>query len=217
MEKEIMDNEAIIEEEFEDTFEATIEEETSENGEKKMCFRSILSEANTLNGNRRVYPKDVLRAVYTEAKERAEKTGKPIFGELEHAKDSHVNLERIAVTFPEFVWNEEKGQIVGKAVPTLTDAGETVRKLALSGFPIMFSSRMTGKVKPLTEARKKELGIITEDKAVEVLPGARLISIDIVGDPSCKKAVSETVYEEQEPITEEKKYPTFKQIFDATL
>ena len=126
--------------------------------------------------------------------------------------DSHVNLERIAVTFPELNWNEETGQIYGKAVPTLTEAGETVRKLALSKFPICFSTRMTGKVKPLSEELRNKLGIF-EEKAVEVCEGCKLISIDVVGTPSCRKAVSTTMFEETS--AEEKHNPTFKEVFDA--
>ena len=129
--------------------------------------------------------------------------------------NSHINLERIAVTFPEFTWNEEKGIIEGKAVPTLTKAGETVRGLAKSGFPICFSTRMSGKVKPLTEERKKQFNI-TEDYAncVEVLPGAKLISVDVVGDPSDRSAIGKVVMEQKEEEKEDTR-PTFKQVFDA--
>lgn len=207
-----MDN--LIDEELVDNVYIVAEEEVIGEGEsakKQICFKGIFSEADTLNGNKRVYPKSVLKEVYEQAKAASVKTGRPIFGELEHAKDSHINLERIAVTFPELTWNEEKGQIIGKAVPTLTEAGQTVVGLARSGFPICFSTRMAGKVKPMTEERKNQLHI-TED-CVEVLPGARLISIDVVGNPSCQKAVSDTVYEET--IREEKHNPTFKTVFDS--
>jgi len=205
----------MIEEELVDSFDVTIEEETTESGEKKIGFRSLLSKADKLNGNRRIYPKAVLRSVYTEALERSKKSGKPIFGELEHAKDAHINLERIAVTFPEFTWDEETGEIRGKAVPTLTEAGETVRKLALSGFPICFSTRMAGKVRPLTEAEKAKYGVIGEEKCSIVCENARLVSIDVVGDPSERGAVSNTVYEEKQPEEPKQKLPTFKQVFDA--
>lgn len=338
--------------------------------QKRMCFRGTFSKANELNANKRVYPKEVLRAVYTEAMERSKKSQKPIFGELEHAcytyndfevltkdgyksyaalnvgdevaslrydgkveykkvsatinepyigkvyhivgkgidstvtpnhkmyllgegkilvvtieeifdspddymeyelmklkddkaegflsikdivimeeeykgniycvtvsenhnffikdkgneyltgnSDSHINLERIAVTFPEFIWDEETGTIKGKAVPTLTEAGKTVSGLAKSGFPICFSTRMAGKVKPLTEDRKRELNI-TEDvqNCVEVLPGARLISVDVVGDPSCREAIGKTVMEQKETEEAPKpKNPTFKEIFDMSF
>lgn len=128
--------------------------------------------------------------------------------------NGHINLERIAVTFPEFTWDEERGQILGKAVPTLTEAGKTVEGLAKSGMRICFSTRMAGKVKPMSEETKRRLNI-TED-CVEVMPGAKLISIDVVGNPSCYKAITDTVYEEK-TITEEKHNPTFKQVFDSLL
>lgn len=206
----------VIDEELVETNFATIEEETigeGENAKKQICFRGILSEADSINGNHRVYPKDVLRTVYEEALAKSKKTGQPIFGELEHAKDGHINLERIAVTFPEFIWDEEKGQILGKAVPTLTEAGKTVEGLAKSGMKICFSTRMAGRVKPMSEERKRQLHL-TED-CVEVMPGAKLISIDVVGNPSCQKAITDTVYEET--IAEDKHNPTFKQVFDSLL
>ncbi len=200
------------------TDEVTIfaEEETigeGENAKKQLCFKGVFSEADSLNANKRVYPKSVLRSVYTEAMERAKKTGKPIFGELEHAKDAHINLERIAVKFPELIWDEETGQIRGKAVPAGPKKND-VKTLAEDGFPICFSTRMSGKVKPLTEERRRQLNI-TEENAVEVCEGARLISIDVVGNQSCQKAVSSTVYEEANSV--ENKKPTFKAVFDALI
>jgi len=208
-----MDN--LIDEELVENFMILPEEEIigeGENAKKQICFKGVFSEADSLNANKRVYPKKVLRTVFEQAMNEAKKSGRPVFGELEHAKDSHVNLERIAVTFPELNWNEETGQIYGKAVPTLTEAGETVRKLALSKFPICFSTRMTGKVKPLSEELRNKLGIF-EEKAVEVCEGCKLISIDVVGTPSCRKAVSTTMFEETS--AEEKHNPTFKEVFDA--
>lgn len=183
-----------------------------ENAKKQICFKGVFSEADSLNANKRVYPKSVLRSVFTEAMERSKATKKPIFGELEHAKDAHVNLERIAVKFPELTWDEETGQIRGKAVPA-GPMKDKVLTLAEDGFPICFSTRMTGKVRPLSEERKRQLNI-TED-AVEVCEGAKLISIDVVGNQSCQKAISSTVYEET--ISEEEKKPTFRSVFDSLI
>lgn len=210
-----MDN-LIDEEVFTDEVTIFAEEETigeGENAQKQMCFKGVFSEADSVNINKRVYPKSVLRSVFTEAMERSKKTGKPIFGELEHAKDAHVNLERIAVKFPELTWDEETGQIRGKAVPA-GPMKDKVKMLAEDGFPICFSTRMTGKVKPLTEERRRQLNI-TEENVVEVCEGAKLVSIDVVGNQSCQKAISSTVYEEA--LTEENKKPTFKAVFDALI
>lgn len=206
----------ILDEEFVDEHYIVAEEEVigeGENAKKHICFKGIFSEADSLNRNKRVYPKDVLKEAFDEAIRRSKETGKPIYGEWEHASNAKMNLDNIAVTFPVLEWDETTGQIRGKAVPTLMDAGEKVIKLAKSGFPVCFSTRMSGKVKPLTEERKRELHILDEGACVEVLPGARLISIDVVGDQSCQKAVSETVYEETN-IEETKHNPTFKQVFD---
>lgn len=202
--------EDLINEEFSEEFSILGEEEIRD-GKKQICFKGIFSEADKVNRNRRVYPKAILREAFEEAWKTAQTSGQPIYGELEHAQDAKCHLERIAVTFPELTWNEEKGQIVGKAVPTLTEAGRTVEGLAKSGFKICFSTRCSGKVKPykgplLAEAAGQPI--------VEVCPGLKIISIDVVGTPSCQKAVTNTVYEGV--ISEDvKTKKSFKEIFDA--
>lgn len=180
----------IINEDFEmENSNVTIEEEIRD-GKKQICFKGVFSEADKMNRNHRIYPKSVLREAFNQATEEAKKSGSPVFGELEHASDSKIHLERIAVTFPELNWNEETGQITGKAIPTLTEAGKVIEGLAKSGIKICFSTRCSGRVKPYK-------GPLAEgvDNAVEVCPGLRLISVDCVGTPSCQAAVSNTVYE----------------------
>lgn len=179
----------LISEEFEINSQVIMEEEIRD-GKKQICFKGVFSEADKMNRNRRVYPKAVLKEAFEKAWTESQNNNSPIFGELEHAPDAKTHLERIAVTFPELHWNEEKGQIVGKAVPTLTEAGKTVEALAKSGIPICFSTRCAGKTKPYH-------GPLCEGMsgAVEVCPGLKIISIDVVGSPSCQAAVSNTVYE----------------------
>lgn len=187
---------------------ALIAEEEIRDGKKSICFRGVFSEADKMNRNHRIYPKHILKEAFENAWNESVASGQPIYGELEHSSDAKCHLERIAVTFPELSWNEEKGQIVGKAIPTLTEAGQTVEKLAKSGFKICFSTRCSGKVKPYH-------GPLAEgvNNAVEVQPGLKIISIDVVGTPSCQKAVTNTVYEGfEEPV---RKGRTFKEIFDA--
>lgn len=211
--------EDLINEEFTDEFSILAEEEIRD-GKKQICFRGILSEADKINRNLRVYPKQVLREACLAAIEAAKTSGQPVFGELEHASDPKVHLERIAVTFPELSWNEEAGRLEGKAIPTLTEAGKTVEGLAKSGFKICFSTRCSGKVKPyngplLTEdvrARSKGRPI------VEVCPGLKIISIDVVGSPSCQAAVTDTVYE-SEMLSEDvnSKSRTLKSIIEESF
>lgn len=188
---------------------ALLAEEEIRDGKKSICFRGVFSEADKLNRNHRIYPRKILKEAFENAWNASVVTGQPIYGELEHASDSKCHLERIAVTFPELHWDEEKGQIVGKAIPTLTEAGQTVEKLAKSGFKICFSTRCSGKVKPYK-------GPLAEgfDNVVEVQPGLKIISIDVVGQPSCQKAVTNTVYEEVNTLNESQG-KTFKEVWDA--
>ena len=75
MENKIMDN-LIDEQVLTDEVTIFAEEETigeGENAKKQLCFKGVFSEADSLNANKRVYPKSVLRSVYTEAMERAKK------------------------------------------------------------------------------------------------------------------------------------------------
>lgn len=200
--------EDLINEEFTEQFSCIAEEEIRD-GKKQICFRGIFSEADSLNRNHRIYPKRVLKEAFEAAWGEAQKNGSPVFGELEHASDAKPHLERIAVTFPELTWNESKGTIEGKAVPADTPMGHLVEGLAKSGIKICFSTRCSGKVKPYK-------GPLAEgvNNCVEVQPGLKIISIDVVGMPSCQKAVTSTVYE-SEGMLSETRGKTFKEIWDA--
>lgn len=200
--------EDLISEDFSEQFSCLAEEEIRD-GKKQICFKGVFSEADSLNRNHRIYPKAVLKEAFENAWGEATKNGSPIFGELEHASDAKPHLERIAVTFPELTWNESKGTIEGKAVPADTPMGHLVEGLAKSGIKICFSTRCSGRVKPYK-------GPLAEgfSNCVEVQPGLKIISIDVVGMPSCQKAVTDTVYE-SENLTEDINKKTFKKVFDS--
>lgn len=201
-------SEDLLVEDFDiDSNDVVLDEEIRD-GKKQICFKGVFSEADKMNRNHRIYPRAILREAFNEAYSAAQASGSPIFGEIEHSTNSKPNLERIAVTFPELRWNEETGSIEGKAIPTFTEAGRTIEGLAKSRIKICFSTRCTGKTKPYH-------GPLAEgvDNAVVVQPGLKIISIDVVGAPSCQKAVSNTVYESEDPeLSSNKK--TFKNIFD---
>ena len=197
----------LLNEEFVEEYSILAEEEIF-NGKKRLCFKGIFSEADKMNRNHRIYPKKILKEAAEKAIAEAAATGNPVFGECEHSSNAKPNLERMAVTFPELVWNEEKGTIEGKAVPMDTPMGHLIEGIAKSGMKICFSTRCSGKVKPYH-------GPLAEgvNNAVEVQPGLKIISIDVVGAPSCQSAVTDTVYEEK-TLTEEVGKITAKQIFD---
>lgn len=202
-------SEDLLVEDFDIESNDVVLDEEIRDGKKQICFKGVFSEADKMNRNHRIYPKAILREAFNEAYSAAQTSGSPIFGEIEHSTNAKPNLERIAVTFPELRWNEETGQIEGKAVPTLTEAGRTIEGLAKSGIKICFSTRCSGKTKPYH-------GPLAEgvDNAVVVQPGLKIISIDVVGMPSCQKAVSNTVYESEDPEINNHNGKTFKNIFD---
>lgn len=184
-----MDNLIIEDFEFNDDIQI-VEEEVD--GVKKMKLKGILSESDTLNRNHRFYPKAVLKEAFDAVKANMN-NGTLLLGELEHPSSGKINLDRIAVTFPVLEWVEGadgKGRIIGEAVPTETPCGNIVKGLAKSGIRISFSTRCAGKTKPYT-------GPLSEGatNCVEVLPGLKMIAIDVVATPSCQRATSETVYE----------------------
>lgn len=186
--------------------------EESENGEKKVKFRGILSESDTFNGNHRLYKYNILKEAYDSLK-KAMNEGKDILGELEHPTSAKINMDRLAVKFTKLDWRdtpEGKGQIIGESIPLDTPCGNLVKGLS-KDVKICFSTRSSGKLKPYT-------GPLAEGKEgyYEVQPGLKIIAIDVVSTPSCQKAVMETVYEEK-MLEEEKHYPTFKQVFDSLI
>ena len=64
----------LINEEFTDEFSILAEEEIRD-GKKQICFRGILSEANKINRNLRIYPEAVLREACLNAIDAAKKSG----------------------------------------------------------------------------------------------------------------------------------------------
>lgn len=198
-------SEDLLVEDYYDSIPCMTLEEEIKDGKRNICFKGILSEADKLNGNHRIYPKAVLKEAYDALQKKVMEDNSPLIGEQEHPKDAHINLERICCTFPELTWNEEKGTIEGKAVPVDNEAGRNMVALAKAGVKICFSTRCAGKVKPYN-------GPLSEGTdAVEVCPGLRIISIDWIFNPSCQKARTDTVYEEKKDIVSSNS-KTFKQI-----
>ena len=85
------------------TVETIIEE--SENGEKKVKFRGILSESDTFNGNHRIYKYQILKDAFNELKKSMDE-GKDILGELEHPSTAKINMDRLAVKFTKLDWKD---------------------------------------------------------------------------------------------------------------
>lgn len=184
-------------------------EEENDKGEKRIAFQGIFSEANKVNGNRRIYSEKVLKEALSSALTESKRTGQKIFGEMEHSNTAKPNLDRICCLFEDLHWDENRKAIVGKCYPTSNDAGRNMAALAKDGFKINFSTRSSGKLKPYTGPLAEGM-----QNVMEVCDGLKIISIDWVGTPSCDSARAETVYEEKQ-ILEEVEKTNFKKVFDS--
>lgn len=141
----------------------------SSNDKKFWYVEGIFAQANKVNRNRRVYPKDILRESMDEyinqsvAKMRA-------IGELSHPSNNTLNPDRASHLIMEL--REDGDNYIGKARILNTPCGKIVQGLLEGGVNIGVSTRAEGKV------AKNSQGID------EVQRGLKMTTIDIVLNPS---------------------------------
>ena len=147
-----------------------------------MKVRGIFSEAEKKNGNGRIYSKDLLM--------REVKKLQPILaerrlcGELDHPNDEIVHLANVSHIITNL--QMEGNTLVGEAEFLNTPSGKILQALAEAGVRIGISSRATGSV----EHDMKEDAYMVQDNL-------RMITWDMVADPSCQNAFPELVEHKQ--------------------
>ena len=147
-------------------------------GTKTMKVRGIFSEAEKKNGNGRIYGKNLL--------EREVKNLQPIIserrlcGELDHPNDEVVHLANVSHIITDL--KMEGNTLVGEAEFLDTPSGRILQELAKAGVRIGISSRATGSV----EHDMKEDAYMVQDNL-------RMITWDMVADPSCQNAFPQLV------------------------
>ncbi len=151
-------------------------------GNKTMKVRGIFSEAEKKNGNGRIYGKDLLmREVQKLQPILAERR---LCGELDHPNDEVVHLSNVSHIITGL--QMEGNTLVGEAEFLNTPSGKILQELAKAGVRIGISSRATGSV----EHDMKE-------DAYRVQDNLRMITWDMVADPSCQNAFPELVEHKQ--------------------
>ncbi len=130
-----------------------------------------LQEADVINGNRRMYPYNVLmREVKNYQKLVDEHRA---LGELDHPDDSVINL-RNASHMVTAIWMEEK-TVMGKVKVLNTPSGKVLQSLVESGVKLGISSRGMGSV-----SESNDTTVVQED--------FQLICFDFVSEPSTPNA-----------------------------
>jgi hypothetical protein len=146
--------------------------EASSNGEKKFIIDGIFMQAEQVNRNRRIYPKQVLEKAVANYVTGYVNKGRAV-GELNHPDGPAINLDKVSHRITELQWNGN--DVVGKALILDTPMGKIVKGLLEGGCQLGVSSRGMG-----TVATKNGQTVVNDDFV--------LSTIDIVQDPSAPSA-----------------------------
>ena len=154
-----------------------------EQGQKSGWYKQIVARVDFLNGNDRLY----LKQVYQEALEKLKEKGFPYAGEHPHpkpyrGKDGNIyfntSIPHSAVKFRD-AYIDEQNNVWAEYMPLDTEMGRQVKTFLDNGLPIGFSNRMRGRSK-----REKRNG-----KTVQIAKKLKLYTWDVVLNPAEKSAL----------------------------
>jgi hypothetical protein len=158
--------------------------EATSDGNKNYFIEGTFMQADTLNRNKRLYPKHILlNEVSRYTKEYVDQSR--AFGELNHPSGPTVNLDRVAIIIKEL--NCNGSDVYGKAKVMSTPMGEIVKNLISEGARLGVSTRGMGSLK-------------AKNGYNEVQPDFMLSAVDIVADPSAPNAFVNGIMEGKEWI-----------------
>ena len=151
-------------------------------GKKTMKVRGVFSEAEKKNGNGRIYQKNLLEREVQKLQPMLSE--RRLCGELDHPNDEVVHLSNVSHIITNLEMNGNT--LMGEAEFLDTPSGRILQELAKAGVRIGISSRATGSV----EHDMKEDAYMVQDNL-------RMITWDMVADPSCQNAFPELVEHKQ--------------------
>lgn len=160
--------------------------EADKNGKKNVFIEGVFMQADKLNKNKRIYPKEVLQKATEKYIKEQVKTGRAV-GELNHPEGPSINLDKVSHRITELKF--EGNNVVGKALVLDTPMGNIVKGLVDGGVKLGVSSRGMGTVE------NKNGQTFVKDDFV-------LSTVDIVQDPSAPQAFVNGIMEGVEWIYE---------------
>ena len=146
--------------------------EADKNGKKNVFIEGVFMQADKLNKNKRIYPKEVLQKATEKYVKEQVKTGRAV-GELNHPEGPSINLDKVSHRITELKF--EGNNVVGKALVLDTPMGSIVKGLVDGGVKLGVSSRGMGTVE-----NKNGQTFVKNDFV--------LSTVDIVQDPSAPQA-----------------------------
>jgi len=138
-----------------------------------MRVRGLFQEAHKKNGNKRIYERNLLEREI--GKLQPVLAERRLIGELDHPKDEVVHLTNASHVITGL--HMEGNKVIGEAELLNTPAGKVLQELVKAGVKIGISSRAVG---GLTYDADKDAYVVNEN--------LRLITWDMVSDPSCQGA-----------------------------
>lgn len=131
-------------------------------------LKGKLQEADVLNGNKRVYPREVLQEKVNQYVKNFV-SNRTSMGELDHPDTSIVNLGNVSHVITKIWW--EGNDVMGELEILNTPSGRIAEELVRAGIPLGISSRGLGSVKQIGES-------------VEVQDDLEFVAWDFVSTPS---------------------------------
>lgn len=157
--------------------------ESNDAGSKKHYLSGIFMEGGVVNRNGRIYEDNVLRPEVERFNREIVKENRG-FGELGHPAGPTINLDRVCCIIKEI--SQNGSQFKGKALVTETPMGTIVKGLLEGEAKLGVSSRALGSLKE---------GAGNYKGAMVVQPDLKLITVDVVADPSAPNAFVEGIME----------------------
>ncbi len=167
-----------------DNLEVLKEEVIEEGGAKRTKYKlqGPFLEAETENKNGRVYPLDVLVKEVEDFSTNKIKTNRSM-GELDHPENPAINLERVSHVIESLVMQDNIGMGCARLIDT--PMGRIAETLVKEGIVVGMSTRGVGSL-----------------DGKNVKEDYKLITVDIVADPSAPSAFVEGVLENKEYVIE---------------
>jgi len=199
--------------EFQDFSYQLVSETAGQDGKKKTYLRGLFQHGGVRNGNGRVYPVPILEREISKNTDKIK--NRNMLGELDHPTEGKIHLEKVSHCVTDLKM-EQDGKVLG-SVEVFdgsddeggTPKGRILGSLIRRGVRLGISSRGFGTT--------KENGGLQE-----VQDDFKLITFDIVADPSTPEAYPSAVFEEKNFkaegwIKEEKDTKSFSEVLNENL
>lgn len=157
--------------------EMDLHEANTSDGSKNVTFRGKFQEADAINKNRRMYPYDVLNINVGRLVESIGSGG--LIGELDHPTDSIIHFANASHKITKLWW--EGKTLMGEGVILNTPCGKILKSLINDNVRVGISSRGVGN------------GKVNEEGILVIGESYKLITFDVVADPSTFAAFQEKV------------------------